>query len=478
MRVLVVGDVILDQDVHGRVRRIAPDAPVPVVEVERSVERAGGAALAAALLARTGVQVHLATGLGDDEEGARLRRLLRAARVDMLELCGRCPDDARAPARRTRVVRRVRSQGQSLLRMDSSGSPLDPAARLERGLLGEAIAAADGVLVADYGAGAAAHPEVRAMLNDRGGRPLVWDPHPRGAKPVPGVTVATPNRAEAAAATGAADAPPDRSAVVLRQAWRARAVAVTDGPTGVFTALEDSPVLFVPTPRVCPGDACGAGDRFAGTLTARLAAGMVITEAVGEAVLDVAEWLGAGGVEDVSAAADGPAKSRVETAGGGDPGAVTGTPSGVRSLTASVRARGGTVVATGGCFDVLHAGHVASLHAARALGDCLVVLLNSDDSVRRLKGPGRPVHGVRDRIQVLSALRCVDAVVVFGQDTPEQALRELRPDIWAKGGDYTSHALPEAGLVHGWGGRVVVLPYLSGRSTTQILNTPRRADRE
>jgi D-beta-D-heptose 7-phosphate kinase / D-beta-D-heptose 1-phosphate adenosyltransferase len=478
MRVLVVGDVILDQDVHGRVRRIAPDAPVPVVEVERSVERAGGAALAAALLAGTGAGVQLATCLGDDEEGARLRRLLRAARVDVLELCGR-PDGARAPARRTRVVRRVRSQGQSLLRMDSSGSPLDPAARVDRGLLSDAIAAADGVLVADYGAGAADHPEVRAMLSDRGRRPLVWDPHPRGPQPVPGVTVATPNRAEAAAAAGAGDAPPDRSAAVLRQAWRARAVAVTDGSTGVFTALEDSPVLFVPTPRVCPGDSCGAGDMFAGTLTARLAAGMVITEAVAEAVIDVAEWLGSGGIAANGAAQEGSAGSDIGAGAGADSPSTTGpAPSDLRSLLASVRGRGGTVVATGGCFDVLHAGHVASLHAARALGDCLVVLLNSDDSVRRLKGPGRPVHGVRDRTQVLSALRCVDAVVVFGQDTPEQALRELRPDIWAKGGDYASHALPEAELVREWGGRVVVLPYLSGRSTTEILNTPRRADCE
>jgi D-beta-D-heptose 7-phosphate kinase/D-beta-D-heptose 1-phosphate adenosyltransferase len=134
-----------------------------------------------------------------------------------------------------------------------------------------------------------------------------------------------------------------------------------------------------------------------------------------------------------------------------------------------VRRAGGTVVATGGCFDILHAGHLSSLEAARALGDTLVVLLNSDESVRRLKGPSRPVQPAQDRARVLRGLACVDAVVVFDEDTPEAALADLRPDIWAKGGDYAADDLPESALVQTWGGRVVLLPYLSGRSTTAIL---------
>jgi rfaE bifunctional protein nucleotidyltransferase chain/domain len=133
------------------------------------------------------------------------------------------------------------------------------------------------------------------------------------------------------------------------------------------------------------------------------------------------------------------------------------------------------VVATGGCFDVLHAGHIASLDAARRLGDALVVLLNSDGSVRRLKGPGRPVVGQGDRARVLAALRSVDAVVVFDEDDPRAALNLLRPDVWVKGGDYTPEQLPEAADVRSWGGEVTVLPYLSGRSTTAILQ---RAGRE
>jgi D-beta-D-heptose 7-phosphate kinase / D-beta-D-heptose 1-phosphate adenosyltransferase len=134
-----------------------------------------------------------------------------------------------------------------------------------------------------------------------------------------------------------------------------------------------------------------------------------------------------------------------------------------------VRAAGGTVVATGGCFDLLHAGHVATLRAARALGDCLVVCLNSDASVRRLKGPDRPLQPAADRAGVLEALECVDAVEVFDEDTPERVIDRLRPDVWAKGGDYAGVALPESRLLESWGGQAVVLPYLDGRSTTALV---------
>ncbi|MGE5635827.1 MAG: D-glycero-beta-D-manno-heptose 1-phosphate adenylyltransferase, partial [Nocardioidaceae bacterium] len=134
-----------------------------------------------------------------------------------------------------------------------------------------------------------------------------------------------------------------------------------------------------------------------------------------------------------------------------------------------VRAAGGAVVATGGCFDLLHAGHVRTLEAARRLGDCLVVCLNSDASVRRLKGPGRPLVSQDDRASVLAALGCVDAVVVFDEDTPERALEGLRPHVWAKGGDYHGVELPEARVLGRWGGRAVILPYLEGRSSTRLI---------
>jgi D-beta-D-heptose 7-phosphate kinase/D-beta-D-heptose 1-phosphate adenosyltransferase len=139
-----------------------------------------------------------------------------------------------------------------------------------------------------------------------------------------------------------------------------------------------------------------------------------------------------------------------------------------RKLIAEVRQRGGTVVATGGCFDLLHAGHVRMLTAARQLGDCLVVCLNADTSVRRLKGPERPIITEADRVELLAALACVDAVVLFEEDTPEAVLADLRPDLWVKGGDYSLAQLPEAALMASWGGRSATVPYHPAKSTTRL----------
>jgi rfaE bifunctional protein nucleotidyltransferase chain/domain len=173
--------------------------------------------------------------------------------------------------------------------------------------------------------------------------------------------------------------------------------------------------------------------------------------AIDTAVKDTATWLALGGVTPVA-----------------DPEPQAG-PAEAFAVADRVRSAGGTVVATGGCFDILHAGHIASLEAARALGDALIVLVNSDASVRRLKGGTRPVNSQEDRCRVLRSLRFVDAVVVFDGDDPVAALRELRPDVWAKGGDYTAEMLPEAPVIAGWGGRVVLVPFLPGHSTTAIL---------
>ncbi len=450
MRLLVVGDAMLDRDILGAVERVAPDAPVPVVEVERTLERPGGAGLAARLLAGRGGEVTLASCHGTDAAGERLRELLAVAGVAVLGL-------AATPA--TRVLTRIRAAGQAVARLDDRAPTLDPAADVDAGALDAAVAAADAVLVADYGGGITAHPAVREVLARWAARrPVVWDPHPRGADPVPGVTAATPNRREALQFAGvAAGGDLDTAAGLLRERWQSRAVVATDGAAGAVTVLAGSPPLVTPAPHASAGDPCGAGDRFAGALALALARGAVITEAVGEAVLDVAMWLDAGGV----GALDEPARPAPSEPPDGDES--------VEQLLARVRAAGGRVVATGGCFDVLHAGHVSCLEAARRLGDCLVVLLNSDASVTRLKGTGRPVHTQDDRARVLLGLGCVDAVVVFDEDSPHAALERLRPDVWAKGGDYNADTLPEASLVRSWGGRVVLLPYLPGRSTTRII---------
>ena len=463
-RVVVIGDVVLDRDIDGQTERIAPDAPVPVVDVTSTLESPGGAGLTAVLVARSGLPTHLVAPLADDAPGQVLAAAL-AREVELLAL----------PAEGgTRCKIRVRSGGQSLVRIDEGGPGTPRAVPVDA--VRAVLDAADVVVVSDYGAGVTHDPDLRRLIAEAARhRPVLWDPHPRGGDPVPGVALVTPNVAEArralaalgpqaagpdADAPGAADAAPDVLADRLRVAWGARAVCVTAGAEGAFLADGGEP-LFVPAVPIAGGDPCGAGDRFVASVAVALSGRALTSEAVAAGVLDASAWVAEGG-------ADGFRRRAADGAGPAHPpSGATGLE--VRSLAARLRGGGRTLVATGGCFDIVHAGHVATLQAARRLGDALVVLLNSDDSVRRLKGPGRPVVTAADRARVLEAFDCVDAVVVFDEDDPRAVLEELRPDVWAKGGDYGAAPLPEAEVVQRHGGRVVLLPYLGGRSTTSII---------
>jgi D-beta-D-heptose 7-phosphate kinase / D-beta-D-heptose 1-phosphate adenosyltransferase len=541
---VVVGDALLDRDLDGRAERLAPDAPVPVVDDPAERRRPGGAALAATLAATLGRRaVVLVTAVADDQAGAVLRGLLELAGVEVVDLGldGQTPEKIR-----------VRAEGRSLLRLDRATRPgrVGPLDRAGRRVLAGAAA----VLVADYGRGVAAESGVRAALADLPSRrPLVWDPHPRGATPVPGARLATPNRAEAAGfvpeVPGTGLAAVTARARLLADRWAAAGVAVTLGAGGALLVEGAGAPLVVPAPATTGGDPCGAGDRFSATAAGLLADGALPSEAVAGAVAAATAFVATGGAATVDLQPGAPtplhmARSRLAAAGpaqahltSGDPGAphppgpvagrrapgplspgapppypsASGPPVGERrpspvagdpdvhspranpsltgpppptdspldralSLIAAVRAMGGTVVATGGCFDLLHAGHVATLRSARALGDCLVVCLNSDDSVRRLKGPERPLVPQADRVAVLEALGCVDVVVPFDERTPEAVLQRLRPDVFAKGGDYALADLPEAALLSSWGGQAVVLPYLEGRSTTQLMKEVVRRD--
>jgi D-beta-D-heptose 7-phosphate kinase/D-beta-D-heptose 1-phosphate adenosyltransferase len=434
VNLVVVGDALLDIDVEGAVERICPDAPAPVLDVREEHARPGGAGLAALLAAADGVPVTLVTAVADDEDGHRLRRELGAVTA----VLGPSPEP-------TPVKTRLRCGGHSIARLDRGGGPTP--ARLTDDML-DAVRSADLVLVSDYGRGITSDARLREALKSV---PVVWDPHPRGAPPVPDARLVSPNLREAQAASGLTHAA--EAAAHLRARWRARAVVVTLGDQGAL--LDRGGVqVAVPAPRTPVVDPCGAGDRFAATVAARLMAGAATDDAVAAAVSSSADFLAHGGVSGVGR----PSAPPVSDAD---------------RVVEATRARGGTVVATGGCFDLLHAGHVRTLAAARALGDCLVVCLNSDTSVRRLKGPDRPINCESDRAELLSALGCVDAVVVFDDDTPEIVLAELRPDLWVKGGDYSADALPEADAVRSWGGRTVVLPYHQGLSTTRLAHVLR-----
>jgi D-beta-D-heptose 7-phosphate kinase / D-beta-D-heptose 1-phosphate adenosyltransferase len=440
---VVVGDCLLDRDLEGRVDRLSPDAPVPVVEDLQERPRPGGAGLAASLAARDGRSVRLVTALARDPAGEQLRGLLEEAGVELVDLGleGRTPEKVR-----------IRSAGQTLLRLDHGGQrpsrvgPLTGAAR-------QALRDGAGVLVTDYGWGITAEDTVRAALaGSAQSQPLLWDPHPSGSAPVPGARLVKPNRREAGASRDLADVA--RRARELRSSWQAGGVVVTLGEEGALLVTGAGAPMLAPAPRLSVLDPCGAGDRFSSTAAGLLAEGASLEEAVSGAVTAASAFVAAGGA---SAAMSGvpplPALQGMEAA---------------LEVAARTRAAGGRVVATGGCFDLLHAGHVSVLQAARRLGGCLVVLVNSDRSVRRLKGAGRPLVAEADRAAVLSALECVDAVAIFDEPTPEAALRRLRPDVFAKGGDYAGVDLPEVTVLQEWGAEVVLLPYLEGRSTSRL----------
>ncbi|MGO4432044.1 PfkB family carbohydrate kinase [Paenarthrobacter sp. RAF9] len=458
MRITVVGDVLLDVDINGAATRLSPDAPVPVVDVAGIRRRAGGAGLVATVLARDGHDVTLVTAVSDDDGASHLRRALAGVSV----LAG----DPLAP---TPTKTRVRIGSHPMVRFDEGCAPA-PVPSSTPAMLA-AITSADAVVVADYGRGITANPGIRAALAEVVGRlPVVWDPHPAGSEPVPGVAVVTPNLAEALASAKAGGLNPSRTgageaAEHLREKWQSNAVLVTRGEDGAVLVETSGGTVDIPAPRTSVSDPCGAGDRLAGSLAVYLGLGLELQEAAARAVEDASAFLAKGGA---AALPEAPAVSAAVGLNNVEP---IRPDSHIRDgvqLAQSIRDAGGTVVATGGCFDLLHAGHARTLAAARSMGDCLVVCLNSDESVSRLKGAHRPIVSVEDRAELLLALECVDAVVVFDEDTPEACLQGIRPDIWVKGGDYEPDELPEARLVAGWGGRCVTVPFHPARSTSGL----------
>jgi len=452
--IAVVGDTLLDVDIVGQAHRLTPDAPVPVLEVAQEVRRAGGAGLVAALLARDGHEVRLVTAVSDDERSAQLRE--RLVGIEVVS----CPSLAPTP-----VKIRIGATTHPLLRIDE-GCATPPPPQVSPAML-DTIRAADAIVVSDYGRGVAEHPLVRRAIEESAASVVVWDPHPRGAAPLPCATVVTPNAGEAGVPVDGAGRPDvavaTRRAATLREQWRCGAVAVTLGAGGALLVRGSTELgpdaraicELVPAPRVTVTDACGAGDRFAASLTVQLLAGRPTSDAVRDAVTAAALFLEAGGVRALRTP-DGDVRGLAVPAGD------------ALEVVRRTRERGGTVVATGGCFDLVHAGHARTLQAARALGDCLVVCLNSDASVRRLKGEARPIIGQDDRRDLLLSMGCVDAVAVFEENTPDELLRRLEPHIWVKGGDYVADDLPEAPLVSSWGGVCLTVPYVPARSTTLL----------
>ena len=467
--ILVVGEAMLDSYLHGNVARLCREAPVPIVAMGSRQDTLGGAANTAAGIRALGATVDFLSVIGDDDAGQLLRRAL--GRAELHDACV-----FTAPGRATLTKQRVMGNGQLLLRLDEgSEEPLDETS--ERRLL-DALAErwthADAVVISDYDYGILTPAVVGEIerLQRAEPRVLVADAKDLTRYARAGVTAAKPNYAEAIALAGV---PCLEGRARLEQivaaedhllaVTGAQILCVTLDVTGaiVFERGREAYRTFTrPSPHI---HAAGAGDVFTGAFALALAAG-----AHTPAAADLASAAATVSVAEPGTTVCSAALIREHLAGERK----VATTSAVTAQVEGWRAAGRRVVFTNGCFDILHRGHITYLNRAKALGDVLVVGLNADSSVKRLKGTERPINDQDDRASVIAALSCVDLVVVFEEDTPVALIEALRPDIYAKGGDYTLETLPEAPVVKRLGGEVKLLDFLEDRSTSGIIDRIRQ----
>ena len=465
-RVVVIGDVILDRWLRGGVHRLSREAPVPVVEVGEPDDCAGGAANTAANLAALGASVQLLTVVGDDAEGRRLRHLLQEEGVDVSGVIVGSGDTAS----KTRIV----ADEQIMVRVDRGGR--EPLPRRDREHLREALSLIDPddvLVVCDYDGGIFDETMIAALSRHRHPGTVIVDAHDLARWAPVRPDIVTPNHRETAALLGrplpegpARVAAVERAASEILSAAGCVSAVVTldcEGTVAIERGGSTSRTHARPMPE---RQATGAGDTFAAALSVATALDAPLARAARFAQR----------AADLVVARPGTAictldelEAALADARHGDPRAPT-TQDALREALAAERARGRTIVFTNGCFDVLHLGHTVHLQQAKELGDVLVVALNDDASVHRLKGPGRPVNPVEDRARVLQALGSVDHVVVFSEDSPVRLLEDLQPQIYAKGGDYTAEMLDETPVVRAYGGDVRILEFIPAHSTTEIVN--------
>lgn len=455
--VVVVGDVMLDRYLFGATGRISPEAPVPVVHVRRTDDRPGGAANVAVNLATLGVRTTLLGIVGDDDEAIALESKLVDTGVSCLF--------AKIADWPTITKTRVQSRGQQLIRLDreepiTSGS--DKLVETLKGLLADANA----VVMSDYDKGSLT--EVAAMIAEcrEAGVPVFVDPKGNDFAKYRGATLITPNQGEFDAAAGQSTTDDEllTNGRQLMHDLDLAALLVTRSEKGMLLLEDNGESEFLSTRAREVFDVTGAGDTVIATLAAALANGQTLKSAAQLANLAAGLVVGKIGVAAVT-----PSELRVALHRLGQGGRGLVLLDELRSMVEEARSRGDKIVMTNGCFDVLHAGHVAYLEEAKSLGDRLIVAINDDDSVRRLKGDPRPINALADRMAVISGLAAVDWVVSFADDTPQAAIQSILPDVLVKGGDYRLDDIIGSKEVLKNGGEVRVLAFREGHSSSRII---------
>jgi len=462
LRVVVGGDVMLDEYWFGDVARISPEAPVPVVHARSRDQRAGGAANVAVNVAALGATVQLFGAAGNDASGDTLKRLLAELRIET--------DFVGADELPTVHKLRVLARNQQLIRLDAESSLEPLATEFNRRVLAKAREG-DIVVLSDYGKGTLARvEELIAGLRANACRVLI-DPKGRDFGRYRGCYCLTPNQSEFAAVAGPWSDENEflAKAESLRSDLDIDYLLVTRSERGMTMVGKDIGVIDLPAEAREVFDVTGAGDTVIATLAAALGVGTDMADAAALANLAASLVVQKIGVAQVSTAELRTALHRRGYGGRGLVGVEE-----LEAILADARQRGERIVMTNGCFDILHAGHVSYLEEARALGDQLVVAVNDDASVARLKGPSRPVTPLEDRMAVLAGLASVDWVIPFAEDTPAQLIERLAPDVLVKGGDWRVDQIAGADSVLANGGEVRVLAFKSGRSTTNLIEMIRR----
>ena len=462
-RLLVIGDVMLDRYWHGSANRISPEAPVPVVKVANQEDRPGGAGNVALNISALGSATRIIGVVGEDESGAELESRLTAAGV----LC----DFIQCPGKPTITKLRVISQHQQLIRADfeQAFEKQDVSSLLIKAK--EQIANTQAMVLSDYAKGALQEIEPLIKLGRDHGIPVIVDPKGSDFDKYRGATLITPNLNEFEAVVGHCANETDlvTKGMQLVKDLELEAILITRGEHGMTLIRPDSPELHLPAKAQEVFDVTGAGDTVISVLAAALAAGETMADAT--ALANIAAGLVVGKLG--TAAISGPELRRA-ILGEQDSGRGVMTSDQLAIAVQDARAHGERIVFTNGCFDIIHAGHVGYLNEAKKLGERLVIAINNDDSVRRLKGPGRPINPVERRMAVLAGLEAVDWVVSFSEDTPGALLQSLKPEILVKGGDYTIDQVVGGEFVLSYGGKVQALEFLDNCSTSDIVEKMRK----
>ena len=458
--VLVLGDIMLDRYWEGGTSRISPEAPVPVVKVDAITDRPGGAGNVALNIAALGAGARLGGYTGDDEMADSLR--------DMLSGAGVTCTFSRVSGQPTITKLRVISRHQQLIRLDFEEAELAQGGQGLEATLADHLAGCGALVLSDYAKGALSNPQPLIAAAAAAGVPVLVDPKGSDFERYRGATLLTPNLHEFEAVVGhcASEQALVERGEQLMHDLQLDALLVTRGEHGMTLLRPGAEEVHLPARAREVFDVTGAGDTVIAVLAAAVAAGADLPAATALANIAASIVVGKLGTAAVSAPE---LRRAVQADQGAERGAVTLEQ--LQIAVADARAQGERVVFTNGCFDIIHAGHVTYLEQARRQGDRLIVAVNSDDSVRRLKGKGRPINPQDRRMAVLAGLEAVDWVLSFADDTPRPLLRALQPDILVKGGDYQD----KTGVV-GWeiveeyGGEVKVLGFVDSVSTTAIVN--------